>query len=399
VTAPSEAHGSAVGIVPRPRRTLTVAGVTHALHDGYTDVIYILLPIWQAEFGLSYAMLALLRSLYNGAMAALQIPAGRLAERLGGRIVLALGTALAGAGYALAGWSGGLIGLAVSLLIAGTGSSTQHPIASAAVSRAYGKNARGPLGIYNFTGDLGKAAIPALTSVLLTLMPWRTSLWLLALAGLATAAAIMLLMPPIGREISLQPRPVRAGEGRGGFALLLSIGILDSGVRMGFLIFLPFLLQAKGASLPMVGLALALVFVGGAAGKLVCGWLGTRLGVLPTVILTEGGTALGIFAILVSPLWAALPLLPLLGIMLNGTSSVLYGTVPELTPPDRTERAFALFYTGTIGSGAISPVIYGALADVAGTSWAVTATAIAALLTIPLAFVLAPRLSTDEHRA
>src|SRR5215471_3425218 len=77
-------------------RTLTVAGVAHALHDGYTDLIYVLLPIWQAEFALGYGMLALVRGLYTGAMAGLQIPVSRLSERVGGRVILALGTALAG---------------------------------------------------------------------------------------------------------------------------------------------------------------------------------------------------------------------------------------------------------------------------------------------------------------
>ena len=38
-----------------------VAGGAHALHDGYTDLIYVMLPIWQAEFGLSYAAIGLLR--------------------------------------------------------------------------------------------------------------------------------------------------------------------------------------------------------------------------------------------------------------------------------------------------------------------------------------------------
>jgi hypothetical protein len=33
------------------RRAASVAGVAHALHDGYTDLIYIMLPLWQAEFG------------------------------------------------------------------------------------------------------------------------------------------------------------------------------------------------------------------------------------------------------------------------------------------------------------------------------------------------------------
>ena len=72
---------------------------------------------------------------------------------------------------------------------------------------------------------------------------------------------------------------------RNGFPLLLAIGVIDSATRMGFLTFLPFLLQAKGAGVPQIGLALTLLFAGGAAGKLVCGFLGARLGVLPTVLL------------------------------------------------------------------------------------------------------------------
>src|SRR6201996_1547975 len=89
------------------RRAGAVAGAAHALHDGYTDLIYIMLPIWQAEFGLSYAALGLLRSVLVGAMASLQIPAGFAAERFGSAMVLALGTALAGLGYCLAGASAG----------------------------------------------------------------------------------------------------------------------------------------------------------------------------------------------------------------------------------------------------------------------------------------------------
>jgi FSR family fosmidomycin resistance protein-like MFS transporter len=137
------------------------------------------------------------------------------------------------------------------------------------------------------------------------------------------------------------------------------------------------------------------VFIGGAAGKFVCGWLGERVGTLRTVLLTEGGTAACILAVLVLPLAPAIALLPLLGVMLNGTSSVLYGTVPELAPPHRAERAFALFYTGTIGSGAISPVLYGVLGDAFGATIATAATALTALAIIPLAFVLAGHLAPD----
>jgi MFS family permease len=375
---------------------LAFAGAAHALHDGYTDLIYILLPIWQSEFALSYGMLAALRALYAGAMAALQVPAGRLAERWDARWVLALGTLTAALGYALAGYSGGLVGLGVALAISGAGSSTQHPIASSAVSRAYGQSARGPLGTYNFSGDLGKAGIPALTSLLLTLMPWRQSLWVLVALGVLTAVAILLFMPPLARRRPLAGTArAAAGAGRGGFPVLFAIGVLDTAVRMGLLTFLPFLLKAKGASLPSIGLALTLIFLGGAAGKFTCGWLGSRVGVVWTVLLTETGTAVLILAVLFLPLAAALAVLPLLGVMLNGTSSVLYGTVPDLAPAARIEHAFAVFYTGTIGSGALSPVLYGLLGDALGPRVATVATAVTALAILPLALMLGRFLDRD----
>ena len=375
-------------------RTLAVTGLAHALHDGYTDAIYVLLPVWQTEFAVDFATLALLRGLYAGTMAALQILAGHLAGRFGGRLVLVAGTVLAALGYALAGLTGGIAGLCGALALAGAGSSVQHPIASAAVSRAYGTRARGPLGTYNFTGDLGKATLPALVSLLLTVMPWRGVLWLLALLGLATAGLVAAFLPPVAVLGAMDKASHEdPGGGRGGFALLFAIGMMDTAVRMGLLTFLPFLLKAKGASVPTIGWALALVFAGGAAGKFTCGWLGARIGVLWTVLLTEGGTALAIFAVLALPLAPTLALLPLLGVMLNGTSSVLYGSVPELAPAHRTEHAFALFYTGVIGSGAVSPVFYGFLGDAFGPGRAVAATACTALAIFPLAFTLAPRLA------
>ena len=378
--------------VTNARRTLLIAGLAHALHDGYTDVIYVLLPVWQAEFGLSYAVLALLRGLYAGTLAGLQVPAGWLAARWGARLVLVLGTSLAAFGYALAGVSGGLFGLCAALAISGAGSSTQHPIGSAAVSRAYGARALGPLGTYNFSGDLGKAVIPAATSLMLTMLPWRHSLWVLAALGLAVAGIIAAYLPVPARTAPCGRAHVKPAAGQGGFPLLFAIGVFDTAVRMGLLTFLPFLLKAKGATLPAIGMALALVFIGGAAGKFTCGWLGARLGVLWTVLLTEGGTSAFILVLLGLPLVPALCLLPCLGIMLNGTSSVLYGTVPTLVSPDRTEHAFAQFYTGTIGSGAIAPVLYGLLGDAVGPEWATAATALTALAIFPLVLALAPRL-------
>jgi len=381
------------------RRAASVAGVAHALHDGYTDLIYIMLPLWQAEFGLTFAALGALRSVFVGAMAGLQIPAGFVAERYGAALVLALGTALAGLGYCLAGMSTGFAMLLGALLIGGIGSSTQHAIASSLVARSFaGPYSLRALGAYNFAGDLGKMTLPAVLSLMLLVMAWRPALGLLGVLGIAVAAVILFVAPryepkdaatlsgeqraDIGRE----PQPVA-------FGMLTTLGVIDSATRMGFLLFLPFVLTDKGATLQTVGLAMTLVFAGGAAGKLVCAFVGARIGVIATVWLTEGMTAAGILALFPLPLWGALILLPLIGVALNGTSSVLYGSVPDLVRPRWRTRALSIFYTGTIGSSAIAPVLFGRVGDALGVWHALELVAAFVLLTLPLAALLRRPLS------
>jgi predicted MFS family arabinose efflux permease len=191
-------------------------------------------------------------------------------------------------------------------------------------------------------------------------MNWRSVLWIVACLGIIVAVLIRCLMPAVQDPpatfqtviTSDVAGPGQEATGKGGFGLLFAIGVLDSAPRMGFLLFLPFLLKAKGASLTTVGLALSLVFIGGAFGKAACGWLGARLGLLATVVATEVGTTVAILTVLALPLAPGLALLPLLGYAqrhvvsalrrsarscnagTNRTSlrSVLYGQTAETLP-------------------------------------------------------------------
>src|SRR6202163_4404522 len=223
------------------RRAVSIAGATHALHDGYTDLIYIMLPLWQAEFGLTYAALGALRSVFVGAMASLQIPSGLLSERFGAAAVLALGTALAGLGYCFAGASTGFAMLLGALLISGIGASTQHPIASALVARAFaGPRSLKALGTYNFSGDIGKMTVPATLSLLLLLMAWRPALAILGCVGIVMAVVILRVTPRFDHRAAAKPEPgaETAQELKPqhfAFGVLLTIGIVDSATRMGFL--------------------------------------------------------------------------------------------------------------------------------------------------------------------
>ncbi|MES2165026.1 MAG: MFS transporter [Pseudomonadota bacterium] len=373
------------------RRSLIAACSAHAIHDGLTDVIYVLLPIWQAQFAISLAMVGLLRGAYSGMMAGFQLLASRMAKRWGRERMLIGGTALAGIAYLIAGLAGGMSVLLISLLLGGLGASTQHPLASSIVTDTHeaGGGVKQALAQYNFAGDIGKTLVPGAVGLLLVVVSWQASVTLIGCLGLAAAALLWWLLPTAAESAHHHAASAKVAVGKGsasGLRALIATGVLDSAVRMGFLTFLPFLLQSKGAGTAGIGIALSLLFVGGAFGKLLCGYLGARIGMMKTVWITESATALLILLSVWLPLAAMMAMLPLLGLALNGTSSVLYGTVPELAGAGKREQAFARFYTGTIGGGALAPVLFGRLGDVAGVPVAVMALAALLLLTLPLSY-------------
>jgi MFS family permease len=384
----------------RARAVLAAACSIHFVHDGFSDILYVLLPIWASEFRLTFAQVGIIRTAYSGGMAAFQIPAGLLAERWGERRLLAAGTAVTACGFIAAGMVGGFLSLLLVLLIAGLGSGVQHPLSSSLVSKAYETGPRrAALGTYNFSGDLGKVAVPAAVAFAALVVGWRTAAAAYGVIGLVAAAAILGVlarlttgMPePRVDDRTRTPRAALSGWGirdLKGFQALTAIGMIDNATRTGFLTFLPFALIAKGSSVAGVGTALALLFAGGAVGKFACGVAAERLGVIRTVVLTEAATALGILALIPSPLPIALAILPLMGVALNGTSSVLYGTVADLVAADRRSRAYGLYYTVTIMSSALAPSVYGLLSDLAGVSTTLVVVSALVLTTIPLCLVL-----------
>ena len=386
---------------PSRRKVLATGGFAHAVHDGFTDCIYVLLPLWAAAFALTHAEVGALKMVMSGTLALTQVPAGILAERYGERGVLAAGTALAGLAYVLLGWAGGFVSLAAFLVVAGTGCGTQHPLVSSLVSRAYpAAGRRAALGTYNFTGDLGKVVAPAAVAAGAAAYGWQTSAAAYGVFAICAAVAVGALLPggAPGSGEEPAPRP-REGPARGwgitdrrGYAILSVIGMIDSGARLSFLTFLPFLLVQKGASVGTIGLALALVFAGGAAGKLVCGHVAERAGILRTVVLTEAATAALIAAAILLPLGMTMAVLPVLGVALNGTSSVLYGTIGDFVDGDRQARAYGLFYTLGIGAGAVSPPAFGVVSDLWGVTTALAAIAGLALAVLPICRVLQPSL-------
>jgi len=383
----------------RERKTLATCCSAHALHDGLSDILYVLLPVLAQAFNLSLAQVGLIRSAHRAAMSLFQIPVGIIAERVGERNLLALGTVCLGMAFIGLGFTTGFVSLLILMFLAGFGAAFQHPLASAIISAVYHDGSRRiALGTYNFAGDFGKVAVAGTTSLVLAAgVDWREPVTVFGLLGIAGAAAILFLLRNLGAG-ERPPAPEHAetdGRAKGwgvhnvqGFSVLCTIKFIDSSTRNAYLTFVAFLMIAKGVPENYATIAVPMIFVGGMAGKLAIGFLAERFGVVRTVVLAQCCTVAGILLTIVLPDMAAFLILPVIGITLNGASSALYGSVGDFVDPRRQSRAFGLFYTLGSLSGIVAPVLFGILGDVAGIRPTIAVTAGLACLTIPLCLIL-----------
>ena len=385
----------------KSRRSLGSCCAAHTLHDGLSDVTYVLLPLLAQTFGLTLAQVGFIRAAHRTAMAAFQIPAGLFAERFGERNLLAFGTFVTGCAFVALGYATGFWMIIVALFFAGLGSAVQHPLASTIISHAYpDAGRRAALGTYNFFGDVGKFAFGGAVSLCLLMgISWHAPVTAFGIIGIATAAVIFIFVANThaGRSVSAGAAPASATKGWGirdrqGFTALCLIEILDSSTRTGFLTFIAFLLIDKGIPEGWAALAVPLILTGGMAGKLACGFIAERLGIVRTIVITEVATGLGILATLALPGIGVMILLPLIGVALQGTSSVLYATIGDLVDKDRLPRAFGLFYTLGSMCGIAAPLGYGLLGDVTSVATSLGTVGVAVLLTVPLAAMLRPSL-------
>ena len=138
-------------------------------------------------------------------------------------------------------------------------------------------------------------------------------------------------------------------------------------VRSAATAFLGFALIESGAEEETLGWLLSLTFLGGACGKLRCGMLVGRFSSRAVILVTEILMISGCFLLPMIPSgWWMLLFLPVFGFVLNGTSSVIYiGLAPTFTRQQRS-RGYAVYYTSNFVSTALSPVLFGLVADASG---------------------------------
>lgn len=338
-------------------------------------------PFIQAELQLSRTQVGLMVSMINTGQAASALAAGWVTDRAGVRRVLPVGEVLVALGLISLASINGLGAAIPALFVAGVGCAIINPTTIASVYLWFTSRSRGTaLGILKsavpFTGIVTAATLPALSLAL----GWRRVLVVLGFPILALAALSFSLYRDKSSPVS---DTGSSGQTRSSIRwLLLNRSILSAILYMAALncvhlavttFLMLFMIDKFAVSVVVAGSFLAILQVGGFAGRLGMGvisdtlFVGRRKNVLAAtgVIATS---SLIIISLLPSssPLWL-LPILAfILGIAVAGWQGVYFALTTELAGPALAATSVGLGNTSAqIGRMMFVP-FFGYMVDVTG---------------------------------
>ena len=387
--------------------TLSACTVTHGIHDGLSSSVYVLLPIIAQNLSLGFSQIGFIRAVYTSAMWLLEIPAGILSESLGERRLLVLGIIGSGIGFLAVSFTEGYYGILLALFVAGCGAAFQHSLCSSLISKSFGEpEGRIALGIYNASGDIGKLAFTLVASLLLGIgVGWQNITLGYGLLAFAVALIIWILLSVKrgGKLSAIKLKEIAGGKhwgikDRPGFTNLAAIVFLDSLIQDGFLVFITFVMIEKQVSTGLVAFAVAGTLSGGICGKYAGGLLAARIGVIRSIVFFEVLTSIGIMLVFFVPGNSSFFLLPLVGVFLQGSSSVTYGTVSNLVQIKQQSRGFSIIYTIASSASFVGPAIFGLIIDLLGFKVMMMIMATLALVTLPLCYLLKLALDRIQSR-
>lgn len=331
-------------------------------------------------------------------MSVIEIPAGVLAERFGEPVLLIFGLVCTGSGYLAVAFAEDFYFIVFGFLIVGLGAAFQHSLSSALITQNFDSaNHRRALGVYNSFGDFGKLVFTGIFSRCLGAgFAWNFSVVLLSLLAIFFAASIPVLTKSVKKTQANNRNRGSSDHSVKGwgikqpnkFAWLSITVFLDSLTQAVFLTFIAFVLLDKGAGEELASIAVVLALSGGMVGKFCCGFLAARFGDRKTFIILQILTVCGLLLLTLLSTTLVLIFLPLIGLAVQGSSTVTYGSVSEFIEINRQSRGYALIYTLSSGSAVVGPFLFGILADQFGLNVSIITLAILTCFTFPTSRVL-----------
>ena len=368
---------------PAPRRDARVIGLVgsgHFLSHFYMLALPPLFPLLKAEFGVSYAALGGIVTVFALASGCGQLPMGFVVDRFGARYVLVSGMVLMSGSMVLAGFATSYAWIPFLFMFAGLGNSVFHPADYAILASAVREDrvARA-FSLHTFSGYGGWAAAPPVMIFLSTTWNWRVAVIVMGVLGLLVAL-VMLKQRHLLENDTGPARARRGGHATGpalrrdlailfspGVLLLFGFFVLSAATTIGLNAFsVAALVALHGVDLSAAGAGLTVFLVMASLGVLVGGPIADRTrryDVISAVGFIGAAAAISTVGLVPVSLALAIAALGVTGFMLGVTLPSRDMLVRALSPRGSTGKVFGFVSTGIEIGAAGSPILFGWLID------------------------------------
>jgi MFS family permease len=364
--------------IRKDAEVIGLVSVAHGTSHFYQLILAPLFPWLKVEFGLSYAELGFLMSMFFIVSTIIQAAAGFWVDHSGPLKVLFFGVAMLAVSAVVLAFSNGYWTLLIGACIAGMGNGVFHPADYTLINRRVSPE-RLPhaYSMHGISGALGWAASPVILVGITALAGWRQALLMSSFI-----ACVILLLLFWRRHVLMGSDEQRHEEATArsnasafsfdflrlpvvwmcwGFFFLSALAL--SGVQsfattaMQVLYDLPFTLTSTAITTYMLGSAGGMFFGGFAAKRarfpervIAVGlFLASVIAIVIALALVSGSTMLSLFTIMGFCVGMAGPSRDLM--------------IRSATPKEASGRVFGIVYSGLDSGLAVGPLLFGLLMD------------------------------------
>jgi FSR family fosmidomycin resistance protein-like MFS transporter len=357
---------------------LLILGSTHLLNDLIQSLIPAIYPIIKDQYALDFVQIGVITLTFQIAGSLLQPLVGHYTDQHPMPYATAIGMIFTLAGLLSLAFSTSYTMILISVAFIGIGSSIYHPEATRLARYASGNRQGLAQGIFQVGGQIGGALSPLLAALIIVPRGQTTLSWFAALVILA-----MVLMIGIARQhttirlhflAAASSQSAASGTHRSHSqpAVRLGLGILSLlmfsklAYVESFRSFYPlYLIDRFGVSIPTSQLMLFIFFASSAAGVLLGGIVGDKIGRYNIIwISIVGPLPLTLLLPHVDFFWTGVLTILINLIMASAFASIMIYAMELVS--HRIGLVGGLFYGLSFGMGGIAAAILGEMADRVG---------------------------------
>jgi FSR family fosmidomycin resistance protein-like MFS transporter len=376
--------------------------IGHGINDIYWFVLPSVLPLILDQFGLRYRAGGFILTAYLMVIAIFSSIIGKLSDSIDRQRIIGIGFCMAACGMTLAGVMNGFTGFIILLLLSAVGTSSFHPAGLALVDETAMSKRGKVFGFFEFWGFVAICVMFFLNSLLLRMYSWKTILIIMGSSGFLISLPFLLRKEDTltyRSEEETGPAPFRK-EGSIHLLILFLITIILRFISITAVINFTttYLVHEMGTTPWVANLMTGFSFLGGLLLTPLFGILSDRVRPINLFLLTTGLCAPSILLLsMVYVVWLMPVILFLAGIVFYASSPSMDLLLSRFSSYIGKGEAFGYFMSVFAVITALSPALFGILADHTGLRTAIALFSIPPFLSFFVLLYTAQRMRQEQH--